>query len=270
MKSAATLSLPEVGPPKFPPELEYPEVCTTLVLVSKSVYAWIDPILISTTKLGSFLAKLTSGKHPAEYYAQHVKSLAFFGGHYKDGEIDGTLAICTGVENLVVGATDKRFAFFNRMSAGTALRRLYIDLFSTIRGSATTLSFNHACFRSLTHLHLTDDDRIWTSYTGWEHLKCLTHLAFALCTPEILQTVMQALPAVRYVAHGHYQWHGGRYRRANAVVNNNPHIIERWGVYVVFLEKIPLCDWEQGARGEVDFWDVVEDEVEKRLQDNSD
>ena len=299
--------------PKLPPELElqifetcareFPEVCKTLVLVSKSVYAWsvdmfvlfpslpmdlittdcrIDPILISTvclihkitfgekTEPESFLAKLTSGKHPAEYYARHVKSLAFFGDYYKPREVDGILAICTGVENLLVDATHRKFTFFDKLLASTALRRLYIRVDSITSGPTTSQRFNHTCFRNLTHLHFTDGNGEWVHYTGWEHLQCLTHLAFVLChSPDSLQTVMKALPAIQYVAHGNYQWRGERYGRADVVVNKDPHMRELYGARVVFLEKIPLCNWEQGARGEGDFWDVVEEEVEKRLQDVS-
>jgi hypothetical protein len=31
------------------------------------------------------------------------------------------------------------------------------------------------------------------------------------------------------------------------------------------LGEIPEYDWERGARGEGDFWDIVEEEVERRL-----
>ncbi len=222
------------------------------------------------SKLKAFLAKLTSGKHPAEYYAGHVKSLAFFGDYYKAREVDGILAICTGVENLLVDATHRKFTFFDKLLASTALRRLYIHVDSTTSGSTTPQRFNYACFRNLTHLHFADSYGEWIHYTGWEHLRCLTHLAFVLCySPERLQTIMEALPAIRYVAHGAYQWHGERYGCADVVVNKDPHMREQYGARVVFLEKIPLCNWEQGARGEGDFWDVVEEEVEKRLRDMS-
>lgn len=50
-----------VGPPKFPPELErqifqtcalnYPEVCTDLVLVSKTVYAWSVVVIILLSRI---------------------------------------------------------------------------------------------------------------------------------------------------------------------------------------------------------------------------
>ncbi|KJA20420.1 hypothetical protein HYPSUDRAFT_811842 [Hypholoma sublateritium FD-334 SS-4] len=255
------------GPPKLPPELERqifetcafdcPEVCTTLVLVCKRVYAWIDPILISTvcidqvlssqhTKLKSFLAKLTSGKNPMDYYARHVKNLALLGGFYKDGEVDRVLAICTGVENL----------------ASTALRKLYINLWWYFDGSAAP-SFDHACFRNLTHLHLAEDDEMWPFYTGWEHLVRLSHLALPYRGfPHQLERVIQAVPAVRYVA-------------LCLCCANNQYIyadgIKRTvcGVHVVVLAHIPNSDWEGGARGKGDFWNDVEVEVERRLRDRS-
>ena len=33
--------------------------------------------------------------------------------------------------------------------------------------------------------------------------------------------------------------------------------------------ELCFCDWEHGARGEGDFWDLVEQEVERRLQEGS-
>ncbi len=63
-------------------------------------------------------------------------------------------------------------------------------------------------------------------------------------------------------------YHGDeKYRYADVVVNNSPHFRAAWGVRVVALGNLPRSDWKRGARGEGDFWNVVEDEVERRLQD---
>jgi hypothetical protein len=71
----------------------------------------IDPILIATVcitidfeskrrdRLELFLAKLTNGK-AVQYYARHIKNLAIFGGFSKEKEVNGLLAICTGVKTL--------------------------------------------------------------------------------------------------------------------------------------------------------------------------
>lgn len=237
----------------------------------------IDPILIATvcidqalssrhTKLKSFLAKLTSGKRPMEYYAQHVKNLAFWGGLEKEGEVDGVLAICTGVENLIIKEVTgnqpvNSLTFFDNPQAGTALRRLYINLWKYIDRSARP-SFGHACFHNLTHLHLADDE-MWPFYTGWEHLGRLSHIALACRgSPAQLERVMQALPAVQYVALCHC-YASNRYIYIDAVNRAG------WGVRVVVLAHISNSDWERGARGKGDFWDGVEDEVERRLRDGS-
>ena len=245
----------------------------------------IDPILITTVcitedfsqregKMKSFLSKLTSGKMPAEYYAQHVKNLAIFGGHYEEGEIDRVLAICSGVENLVINKmvilnqSVKSLAFFDNPQAGAVLKRLFVNFWWNTSGSGMP-SFDHACFRHLTHLHLADDDDDWPLYTGWENLVSLTHLALACSgSPAQVERVMQSLPAIQYVALGYYNG-DERYRYADVVVNNSPHFRAAWGVRVVALGNIPRSDWKRGARGEDDFWNVVEDEVERRLQDGS-
>jgi hypothetical protein len=83
---------------------------------------------------------------------------------------------------------------------------------------------------------------------------------------------MKTLPTVRYVALGSYRG-GEQYKYVCATVNDNPHIRAAWGVRVVFFGEIPELDWERGARGEGDFWDIVEREVEGRLlahEDGSD
>ena len=60
-----------------------------------------------------------------------------------------------------------------------------------------------------------------------------------------------------------------RTRYAEVVVYNVPHITAAWGVRVVFLSEIPQHDWEWGAQGEGDFWNVVEQEVERLLEQDA-
>ena len=232
----------------------------------------IDPILIATVCIMDdferdrdmpelFLAKLTNGK-PVDYYAQHLKNLAILGGFFQTETVNRILAICTGVENLVVLAPCDTNLFKNPR-AGRNLRRLTINLG---RHFDSMPNFYHACFAHLTHLHLWDED--WAFYTGWENLASLTHLAFACASPPQVVQLMQKLPSVRYVALGHY-CSGERYKYADVTVNNEPHIRRAWGIRVVFLREIPEYDWERGARGEGDFWNVVEQEVERRLGEGS-
>ena len=239
----------------------------------------IDPILISTVcimddfetlqrdRLKSFLAKLTNGK-PVQYHVQHIKNLAILGAFFDNKEINHILAICAGVENLVLLAPTS-FNFFENPLAGRNLRRLTIKLENFSRPFGSRPNFYHSCFSNLTHLHLTDDDEDWPTYEGWETLVSLTHLAFA-CSgpPEETLPLIQTLSSVQYVALGHYCG-GERYKFAEAIVNNRAHIRAAWGTRVVMLSDIPQYDWERGARGEDDFWDLVEREVERRLKEGS-
>jgi hypothetical protein len=71
---------------------------------------------------------------------------------------------------------------------------------------------------------------------------------------------MQRLSTVQYMALGHYR-SGGRYRYLGAAVDDLPHRRELWGVRVVSLSGMSEYDWKRGARGEGDFWDLVEREV---------
>ncbi|KAF9473292.1 hypothetical protein BDN70DRAFT_925241 [Pholiota conissans] len=278
------------GAPKFPPEIERrifetsafenPEFCTTLVLVARRVNAWIDPILLTTVCLlmsfdylssserkleprdKLFLAKLKNGKAP-QYYAQHVKNLSIIDPHAMNDNINNILAICTGVENLVVlSAWGVEFPDYRE--AGRNMRRLCISLERFAQKPPSIPNFYHHIFANITHLHLNDDSDDWPHYVGWENLSSLTHLALACSdTPDrTLRHIQTALPTVRYVALGHYECRGWDNR---VVVNNSPHITARWGIRVVRLSELSVYDWERGARGQGDFWDIVEREVQRRL-----
>lgn len=93
---------------------------------------------------------------------------------------------------------------------------------------------------------------------GFENLRSLTHLAFACCGPEALATVMPKLPALEYVALCNYKTSKG------SVTINRQVPVEVYGINVVWIEGLNIDDWERGATGATDFWDVVEREVTRR------
>ena len=239
----------------------------------------IDPLSISTVcimndfsprernrRLKLFLARLTNGK-PVQYYIQHTKNLAVLGYFFDNKEINHMLAICAGVENLVLLAPTS-FELFENSLAGLNLRRLTIKLENVSRPFGSRPNFYLSCFSNLTHLHLTDEDNDWPTYGGWETLVNLTHLAFAWWgPPEKVLPLIQTLPSVQYVALGRYCVE--RYKFAEAKVNTHIHIRAAWGTRVVVLSDMPLYDWERGARGGEDFWDLVEEEIERRLEEGS-
>ena len=178
--------------------------------------------------------------------------------------INRVLAICTGVENLALSVPAYGFDYLENPQAGRNLRRLTIKLYQ-FRQFGSRPNFYHSCFAKLTHLHLSDDDDDWPTYAGWERLVNLTHLALTCSGPAAgIQQLMQTLPTIRYVALGHYSSHESD-KYVDASVNNNPGLRAAWGVRVVIFSRIPHHDWERGARGEGDFWDLVEREVERRF-----
>ena len=98
-----------------------------------------------------FLAKLSNGK-PVDYFAQHIKNLAIRNPFSQTETVNGILAICTGVENLVLSAP-YGINFFQNPRAGRNLRRLTINLG---RQFGSRPNFYRPCFANLTHLHLWD------------------------------------------------------------------------------------------------------------------
>ncbi|KIM38616.1 hypothetical protein M413DRAFT_447609 [Hebeloma cylindrosporum] len=84
-------------------------------------------------------------------------------------------------------------------------------------------------------------------------------------SPPPSPTTPPILPNLRYIAVGYYV-DTERHRFGEAAVNTN--ISTTWGsvgdgtVKVVLFPEIPQRDWEGGARGEGDFWEVVEREID--------
>jgi len=76
--------------------------------------------------------------------------------------------------------------------------------------------------------------------------------------------IIQTLPTIQYLALGYYR-SGEEHRYMTTTVNNAPHTRARYPVRVVFLSEMSIYDWDRGARGEGDFWDVVEQEVQRCL-----
>ncbi len=110
-------------------------------------------------------------------------------------KVDAILAICSGIENLVIGTRPYAFMkleFFRNPQAGKALRRLCINYrqcgaYEYLKSDSDSF---HPCFRNLTHLNLLDDYEELFYYIGWETLTCLTHIALAHGDTRSLQAVM--------------------------------------------------------------------------------
>jgi hypothetical protein len=120
--------------------------------------------------------------------------------------------------------------------------------------------FNCPCFANLTHLHLYDEAEEWSEYKGFELLRSLTHFAVAYCSPQTLAFVMPKLPALQYVAICSY----GSNEHGRTRVHNNRIARDVYGIRVVWLTGLTKRAWERGARGEGDFWEIVEQEVTSR------
>ena len=183
----------------------------------------IDSILISTVsimegleckrqcRLDNLLAKLTNGKS-LEYYARYIKNLAIFGPFAKTSIGYWPSAVTSGVENLVLLGPAWDFDLFKNTQTGRHLRRLTVNLShfkfkcSPQLGSMPGIyhpsfsnpmpNFYHPCFSNLTHLHLMDDDGDWPTYTGWETLASLTHLAFTCYALWLVKGVTPTVEAV--------------------------------------------------------------------------
>jgi hypothetical protein len=151
-------------------------------------------------------------------------------------------------------------------NAGSQLRRLTCKFETLFQPWSTGQNFHHTCFANLTHLHLYDEMEDWTTYLGFENLRSLTHLAFACCGPEEVAFVMPKLPALEYVALCSYKSADWLAQWGDACVStvDTQVPVEVYGIKVVWIEGLSMDDWERGASGRGDFWDIVEQEVATR------
>ena len=174
------------------------------------------------------------------------------------------LTMCSGIENLVLfpcrqGIYHPFIFFQEHLNSNSPLRRLTLKLEYLFPPFSSGQHFNYPFFANITHLHLYDEAEESSTYTGFEHLRSLTHLAFACCGPDHLGVVMPKLPAIKYVAICSYKSTYG-----HPVVNRR-RPVEIYGIKVVVLDGLTSRDWECGTTGRVDFWDIVEKEVTRRL-----
>ncbi|KAH9985247.1 hypothetical protein BJV77DRAFT_1033317 [Russula vinacea] len=276
------------GPPRLPPEIEVQifedcarnnrETCLELILVARRVRVWIEPILYEIVILDNygrrsqassltykpsfelFMANIDS--KPPEFYSKHVKNL-WISTADDPSAFERILSVCSGVENLLLFSHRRSInlpfiPFLEIPNAGSHLRRLTCKLETLFPPWSTMQNFQHPFFAKLTHLHLYDEEEDWPAYVGFENLLSLTHLAFACCGPEELATVMPKLPAIEYVAICYHKMD----ECVPAVSRRVP--VEVYGIKVVWIDGLSINDWEGGATGRADFWDLVEREVDRR------
>ena len=193
---------------------------------------------------------------PPEFYSKHVRNL-WISTADDPPAFERILSVCSGVDNLVLFPNRRSInlpfiPFLEIPNAGSHLRRLTCKLETLFPPWSTMQNFQHPFFANLTHLHLYDEMEDWSTYVGFENLRSLSHLAFACCGPEALATVMPKLPAIEYVALGHY----GTDEGVLSVYRRVP--VEVYGIKVVWIDGLGINDWEGGATGRADFWDLVE------------
>ena len=198
-----------------------------------------------------------------EFYSTHVKNL-WISATGDLNDFKRILTICSGVENLLLPSMghvipaswtkDPAIELVEHLNASSSrLRRM-----TALGPHSPWPNFEYACFANITHLHLHGCDD-WSRLKGFELLHSLTHLAVEWCRPEQLALAMLKLPAVKYVAICKYETHEYGHPMANRRVP-----IEMHGINVVLVDGVTIVDWERGANGGADFWDVVEKEVALR------
>ena len=204
-----------------------------------------------------FVANLD--RNPPEFYSNHVKNI-WISAPVDPVAFFRILTLCSGIENLVLfpyrqGTYHPFIPFQQHLNSNSSLRRLTLKLEHLFPPFSSGQHFNYPFFANITHLHLYDEAEEWSTYTGFEHLCSLTHLALACCGPDYLRIVMPKLPVIEYVALCSYKSTYGR----PAVNRKVPVWV--YGFNVVLIDGLTRRDWELGTTGGADFWDIVEKEV---------
>ncbi|KAG6853046.1 hypothetical protein C0991_007269 [Blastosporella zonata] len=186
-----------------------------LVFLSRQIQRWIELILYSVVTLHrettcrAFLRTIeTSRTKSRAFFATHVKSLCISYDIYNDRTVR-IITACPGVTSLTFWAIPTPWQTsiirISHEEISAALdplrpRKLSVLLHGVL--GAPYPRFNLSFFQNITHLSVINKWEDWTTWWGFDALRCLTHLSFDLRVgPRSLDdkaayTIAQSLQAV--------------------------------------------------------------------------
>ncbi|KAJ7098205.1 hypothetical protein C8R43DRAFT_1141536 [Mycena crocata] len=266
------MALPTEHQAALPPELEraifeiaallWPSSVPRLVLVSKRVRKWLEPLLYHTLTVGEngitayplyqATPLTTVMRHSQAGFRKHVRNLFLDLPH-----TDYILSVCTRVENLWLSSPLDDINLC-RLVGSLRLSRFYGDVQPLLR----TLPPNHQFFAHLTHLELmgsaghvsTADLEIWSNIS---HLPRLTHLSFNDETfidiaPALLQSCHSLALLIQLQEFGPRpdHWYSEDLIRDLR--------------FVALSCRYFVKDWQVGVRTGWDYWARAEEFVKER------
>ncbi|KAL0953673.1 hypothetical protein HGRIS_004871 [Hohenbuehelia grisea] len=242
----------------------------TLARVSRGAQTWMETIIYEVICLSNrrqcsrFM--FTIDNRPAHFFVAHVKAL-LLPYQIHDDQTARILAKCSAVVNLACWAPTYPMAVAEVQDA-LSLRQLTIRMSTLCRIGDT--GHTHPTFTHLTHLWLIDDCISWMSYTGFHHLRALTHLAldFSAVSPTILARAVAALSLILgqcttlqvclLLTHKHEMEEKLRVLEAEGLGDSR---------LVVLAQRISVDNWENTARAEhhrLSSWAIASEVVRRR------
>ncbi|KAJ7184711.1 hypothetical protein C8R46DRAFT_1064857 [Mycena filopes] len=271
--------------PVFPPELErlicetaallHPRSMLALILVAQRMKIWIEPLLyqvlavhsgpssaglVSPRHTQNSIANLLEGRRQS-FFQKHVRHVCFM-DFQSEEFIASVLGACTGTVNLAFRDLMGGPALLPILDA-LPLQRLAIcldRLFLSIPGG---MDFSRPLFAHITHLDILDwRDEGREPWAGLARIPHLTHLSFSYHDYLPIYTCRDVLRACK------------RLRVLAALCTEA--LLPKFTVgltysdldadprFVLVIVPDDLVDWEVGARGGGDYWDVADEMVKQR------
>ncbi|KAJ7757238.1 hypothetical protein DFH07DRAFT_460978 [Mycena maculata] len=260
--------IPKSSAPALPPELEQhifsicalsrPTCIPSLMLVASRVKDWIELLLYRTIilteetlpvvdgypnlTLGHLLVLMRS--KPAPFFRASVRHL--FSAVGLEGTLIAVLTICTGVENLHLGAIPPGSSGLP-LIAPSPLRHLYACLDSFFRAFPPP----HRRFSDITHLQLMDE---WTDATGVPLDAMVSRIREGLST----------LPRLTHLSFTGEDFLPGVLWKDPEQLRPHLKVLSKDFRFVTMRLVDYLNDWKLGVHTGNDYWNRVEIFISKR------
>ncbi|KAJ7585680.1 hypothetical protein C8J56DRAFT_126404 [Mycena floridula] len=171
---------------------DYRPAALGLVLVSRCVQSWIDPLLYRVVQVDDLhqitaLARtISTSAKPKSFFSLHVKKLCIsLQSGYSDADLETIVSACDGVSSFAARGFYKSRQFashvLNVQSNNTHLTRFSFD-----PTWADNIDFSLGLFRGVTHLEIDLDTQMTAvQRSQLRELPNLTHLSVRLDEPQI-------------------------------------------------------------------------------------
>ncbi|KAJ7485726.1 hypothetical protein FB451DRAFT_1363557 [Mycena latifolia] len=271
-----------VVPPCFPPELEREifetaalqnvAMTSTLLVVARRVFAWVEPLLYRTIaldrsarSLGLKVALDSKRASVPHFLRDNVRQL-YFDSIEDDRSLHDILSVCTGIQTLALVRYRDDPELLRDLEALGDLRRLTANLGDQgIFDAVESMDLRSPIFSNITHLDLFDDFTGIAELSYWTDLTllpALTHLSlFAPHRTFIVEFLQGCKKLQALVYHTHFEFVTSTMKE----LSNKISIADPRFVLMVDNWNTSVSGWRvPGVNGGQDFWSRADLFISKR------